>query len=576
MNLTFARLWVAASFLILNSTYHATAQFSEVDPGMSQPPFPCIALGDFDGDGNVDVLVAGMGKRDVPFTILYKNSGGTFSDSGVVLPGLSRASAAFADFDGDGDLDLAMTGLNLQGLPVTRIYRNDGGGVFTALTNVMAPVFAGNVSWGDYDGDGRPDLLVTGITSASAAGVAVTRLYHNDGNGVFTSVPHPFPACYLGAAAWADYDNDGHLDLLLSGATTGGGLVSGLWHNDGHGNFTNVNAGLPAMDLGFAVWGDFDNDGDLDLLYGGNTDAGFITRIYRNDQGTFTDINAGLLPVLWASAAWGDFDNDGRLDIMTIGYDPAAQVARSILYRNIEGGFVSTADTFHNLYLGAVNWFDYDNDGRLDIIMAGNEVGTDILRMAHGATPGTNSAPGAPGNLSAHFDGSDAILSWDAGTDGQTPVAGLTYNLRVGTTPGGSQIVPSQSASSGRRLLPVMGNMQMAHSTALHGLIPGATYFWSVQSVDGAFAGSAFAAEGNFTMPPAAPLNISFARDSSGTVHTTWRGTPGTNYRIEVSPDLATWTTLTNLTAASGTGNIELTEIPDPQIQQRFYRAAFP
>ncbi len=552
----------------------AHAQFVEVDPGMAQPPFPCIAIGDYDNDGNMDVLVAGMGKKDVPFTILYRNTGSAFVDSGVVLPGLSRATAAWGDFDGDGDLDLAMTGLNISGLPVTRIYRNDGG-TFTALTNAMTQVFAGNIAWVDYDGDGDLDLLVTGITSASTAGVAVTRLYRNDGNGVFTSVPHPFPDCYVGAAAWGDYDNDGHPDLILAGATTGGGLVSGLWHNDGHGGFSNVAAGLPAMDLGFAAWGDYDNDGHLDLLYGGNSDAGFITRIYRNDNGTFTDINAGLLPVLWASAAWGDYDNDGDLDIMIIGYDADARVARSILYRNDGGIFSDTGTAFHNLYLGALGWLDYDSDNRLDIIMAGNEVGTDILRIAQntGATP--NTAPSAPSNLVVSCNGANVDLSWTAATDAQTPGVGLTCNLRVGTNSGGSQIVAAQSAGNGRRLLPAMGNMQLARTAHLRGLVPGRTYYWSVQAVDTSFTGSPFATEASFTTPPESPLNIAFTRDAAGTVRARWHGTPGTTYGVDTSPDLQTWTTLTNLTANGG-GLFELIETPAPEISVRYYRARFP
>src|SRR5205809_3870165 len=87
-------------------------QFTEINPSLAKPPQPCVVWGDYDGDGDLDVLVAGLGSHDIPFTILYRNTGGTFADSGIVLPGLSRATAAWGDYDGDGDLDLAMTGLN--------------------------------------------------------------------------------------------------------------------------------------------------------------------------------------------------------------------------------------------------------------------------------------------------------------------------------------------------------------------------------------------------------------------------------------------------------------------------------
>jgi hypothetical protein len=418
---------------------------------------------------------------------------------------------------------------------------------------------------------------VTGINSASASGIAFTRLYHNDGNAVFTAVSHPFPDCYLGAASWGDYDNDGHLDLVLCGATTGGGLVSAIWHNDGHGSFTNSGIALPAMDLGFAVWGDYNNDGQLDLPFGGNTDAGFINRIYHNDgNGVFTDINAGLLPVIWASATWGDYDNDGKLDIMTIGYDPVAQVARSILYRYTGTNFVDTGATFHNLYLGTLSWFDYDNDGRLDVIMEGNEVGTDILRIAHNTTLTTNTPPSAPSNLTVSFTGTNVDLSWDAGSDTQTPAAGLTYNLRVGTTPGGSETLAPHSASNGRRRIAAMGNMNLARAAQLRGVIPGTTYYWSVQAVDTGFAGSAFASETSFTMPPESPVCILFIRDPAGTVHSTWHGSANFTYHVEASSDLQHWTTVTNLAAAPGSGLFDFSETPGPEIARRFYRAAFP
>jgi len=393
-----ARITIAASargLALASIASGAFAQFVDTNPGMATSAFGCVVPGDYNHDGAVDVLVIGSGSHDIAFSTIYRNVGGVFSDSGIPLLGLApqsasaAQSAAWGDFDGDGDLDLAMTGLTTAGVPTTVVYRNDGG-VFTLVPGSFLGVFGGTVTWADYDGDGDLDLLVTGVTGSSAGSPAATRLYRNDG-GVFTSVPHPFPNVYLGPVAWGDYDGDGRIDVLICGADSAGGLSATLWHNTRGGTFVDAGARLPGLDLGFAKWGDYDGDGDLDLLFGGNSNAGFITRIYRNDGGTLTDIGANLLPVIWSAAAWGDYDHDGDLDAMIIGYDPVAQVSRSILYRNDGGTFVDSGDVFHNVYLGSVSWIDYDNDGDLDLLLSGNEVGADILRLyRNDATSGTS------------------------------------------------------------------------------------------------------------------------------------------------------------------------------------------
>ena len=490
---------VIASLLLAARLASAAQLFTEIDPGVAQPPFPCVAWGDYDGDGDLDLLVAGLGSHDIAFANLYRNTGGTFANSGAVLLGLSRASAAWGDFDGDGDLDLAMTGLTTAGVPTTRVYRNDGG-TFTALAGSFLGVLAGNIAWGDMDGDGDLDLIVTGVTSTSPqVGVGATRLYRNDA-GTFVQVTHPFPNCYLGSVAWGDYDNDGRLDVIITGTSETGGLFAGVWHNDGGGAFSDAGANLPGDDLGYAVWGDYDGDGDLDLLFGGNSNDGFISRIYRNDGGSFTDIQAGLLPVLWAAAQWGDFDDDGDLDVMLMGYDPVAQVPRSILYRNDAGTFVDSGQLFHNLYLGTASAIDYDNDGDLDVLLAGNSAGLDVLRLFRNDGIVGNTAPTAPGNLTATPSGTTVNLSWTAASDDHTPASGLSYNLRVGTTPGGCQVVSPHAAAGGYRRLPALGNAQSDLSATLVDLKPDSTYYWSVQAVDGAFVGGPFAAEGSFTV----------------------------------------------------------------------------
>jgi len=167
-------------------------------------------------------------------------------------------------------------------------------------------------------------------------------------------------------------------------------------------------------------------------------------------------------------------------------------------------------------------------------------------------------------------------FAWGVASDAQTPAAGLNYNLRVGTTPGGSQIVSPQSGTNGYRRLIALGNAGPSLAARLGSLKPGSNYFWSVQAVDTAFAGSAFATEGSFTALGDPAQNVSIVSETGGVMRVTWRGTPGSIYRVELSSDLITWTPTNTPTAAASTGLFEYFEIPASDVAQRFYRAARP
>jgi hypothetical protein len=150
-------------------------------------------------------------------------------------------------------------------------------------------------------------------------------------------------------------------------------------------------------------------------------------------------------------------------------------------------------------------WADFDNDGDLDFLLTGltpSEVPySKMILNAYGANDFIpNTVPTLPLNLEASVDGKNVMLSWDKATDEQTPQDGLNYNLRLGTMPGGNDVVVAMSdAGSGYRIVQALGNTNMGLSRMLVDL-PEGTYYWSVQAIDQAYCGSMFADEQSFSI----------------------------------------------------------------------------
>jgi len=471
--------------------------FTAVNTDLPGVAASSVAWGDFDNDGDLDILLTGRTSTNV-LSRIYRNQGnGTFTDINAGLPGVALGSAAWGDFDNDGDLDILLTG-DISAIPVTRVYRNDGDSTFTAAATDLPDVYGSCAAWGDFDNDGDLDILLTGILSPPDA-TFISRVYRHDDNGKFTDINADLPGVAFGFAAWGDFDNDGDLDILLTGST-GSLSMARVYRNDGNGTFTDINAALPGVEESSVAWGDFDNDGDLDILLTGFIASGPMARVYRNEgNGTFTDINAGL-PGVASSAAWGDFDNDGDLDILLTGYTSSFPMAR--VYRNDGNGTFTRNSDLLGVAASSVAWGDFDNDGDLDILLTGDAGNIPTTRIYRNNTPQLNTPPGAPTGLTMVVDQTGfANLSWNAATDAQTPRLGLTYNVRVGTAPGASDVMNPMASASGVRRLPRLGNAQ-AGLTALLRYKIGTPYYWSVQAVDGAFAGSAFGPETSFKVQP--------------------------------------------------------------------------
>jgi hypothetical protein len=277
-----------------------------------------VAIGDYDRDGDPDIAIAGSMDTTGYQTVarVYRNDGGTFVDIRAALDGCLGGPVLWADYDGDGDLDLLVGGSPDQGVTLfTKLYRNDHGSFVPSGVN-LPDLWASTAAWGDYDKDGDLDLFVIGYNGSNG----IAALYRNDG-GAFVDTKIPFDGVHNGDCAFVDFDNDGDLDISYNG-TGQFAPATKLYRNDGPKGFTEVFQGWNRLDVSALAWADIDRDGDMDFVESGRdagSPGGMTTRVYRNDGGTFVDLNMDFPGVECGSLAWGDYDKDGWPDLLITG-----------------------------------------------------------------------------------------------------------------------------------------------------------------------------------------------------------------------------------------------------------------
>ncbi len=458
-----------------------------------------VTWADYDNDGRLDLFLTGdTGLQKL--SQLWRNTGAGFSL--VPIPGLagvSQGSVAWSDYDNDGRLDFLIMG-NAGSENISQLWRNTGTGFVQVPIPGLPAVLYGAVAWADYDCDGRQDFLITGNTGSSSAGSTnMAQLWRNTGAG-FVQVPIPgLLDGSLNSVAWGDYNNDGRPDFLITGAVDTDSAESQLWRNTGSG-FVQVSIpGLPGVYGGVVTWGDYDNDGRLDFLLTGFTGTTPVSQVWRNTGSGFVNTTpVGLPQVYQGGAAWGDYDNDGRLDILITGGGAGADLAQ--IWRNTGTTFAKVTDqTLPGARFGEVAWADYNNDGRLDLFLSGLTTG-----LWKNNSPAINTAPSAPTALASQVHGGSSVtLRWNPATDAQTPSAGLSYNLVLGTSANAVDAAsPNASVPDGFRRVVRLGAVNGAAAGPLTytftNLPPAPQYFWSVQAIDSAFAGGPFAASQSF------------------------------------------------------------------------------
>jgi hypothetical protein len=488
------------------------------------------AATDYDNDGDLDIAVLGyyviynVSATD-RFILMKNDSLGAdgrwaFTYIDIPLDSLTAGASdmAWGDADGDGDLDLA---LGSDGITV--LYRNDSGSLVMTDTqlpgyweeNSQAYFNLHSISWADYDNDGDLDLLIPSVFDFNSFSYK-TPLMRNDGpNGsggwIFSETDSVFAGTSHAQSSWADYDNDGDLDLLLVNISpvVEDGFIR-RYRNDGEGIFTGEDVlGALTIEHGELQWGDYDADGDLDILMAGNvkeingTYTPMALRVYQNDNDIFTPYEVVPEPFSegwwdFTAATWADYDSDGDVDILLAGhYNSGEQIeGRARIYANTGNQYAPSGSDLPAPHAagdraGTFSWLDIDTDGDLDyfiageyFVPAGNGLVEAQMHLYRNDVEGQNLAPMAPTGITVtQVNDSTTLLEWVPASDDHTPSVSLTYDLKL---------FRDNVPFSLPERIPEPGNVSSTNHWLFTGLDAG-NYSWTLSAVDASYMGSTVA-----------------------------------------------------------------------------------
>lgn len=484
------------------------------------------APADYDNDGDLDIALIGLyvtyNVGGEYILILMRNDGaaGTnswnFTPINLAMGSLTSGSSdmAWGDADGDGDLDL-LVGSNNQ----TILYLNQNGALTPSSTelpgywedNSQAEFDLRSLSWVDFDNDGDQDILIPSVYDQNSL-MFRTALLRNDGkdnngNLIFMETSTMIDPTNHAQSTWADYDSDGDLDLLIVNiAPIYNNSYIRLYKNEGNGILVPDDIlGTLAVVYGEAQWGDYDGDGDLDILIAGGVDeidgtyTHMAVRIYKNDNGNYTPEEAIIDPIAegWidiSAATWADYDSDGDMDILVAGnYNSGTNIeGRARIYSNASGTYTDSgtelpAPRANGDLGGNFSWLDLDSDGDLDYFISGqyfvpggNGLVESQMHLYRNDSQLTNLPPSVPIGITQKITENSVKLTWQAATDDHTSAVSITYDFELYKD--NSPIVLPER-------LPQPGNVSAVNTWSIEGLEPG-NYTWAIRSVDAAFAGS--------------------------------------------------------------------------------------
>jgi len=458
-----------------------------------------VMWGDPDNDDDLDAFVCGEYTGIIENTSAFSN----FLDFELEI---TDSDIAWGDFDNDNDLDILIAGKDENETPTTMIYQNNGNNNFANIGSGITGIFNGSVAWLDYNNDGFLDLFITG---ESTTGV-ISKLYQND-EETFTEVSTNIQGIKNSDLDVADFDGNGYMDIIICGKDSLDTPITKLFLNS-DGIFTENVTNLSGVYDGSIEWGDYDSDGDLDLIISGIDAVGTVTEIFENNSGNYIE-NSSILPqVSLSDTKWGDFDCDGNLDLIISGMEDDSLLVAGI-FTNDSGNFSNSNIDLTGLKNCSIDWGDYDNDDDLDLLISGIDSEDDKHSIIYNNnSTNKNTKPSAPTNLDEVFNNDNITFNWNSGYDLETGTNGLSYNIKIGNSESDSEFKsPMSDLTSGFHLFTGSGNVtnnnfwtfdvpddwkpaypqQIAESVSIS---------WCIQALDNNFSASEFSVHSNFSL----------------------------------------------------------------------------
>lgn len=470
------RIFIPLSLLFLCTTGIAQ-QFEEVTLSSHRFNYSSSDIADVNKDGTPDIIINGSNLSTYKISgEVFSNEQGNFSLlSNLGVNAINRGDCKFIDYNNDGFPDLVVTGVTGDSKIKLHILKNDGSGNFAFAKEEVGTTNRSTLEVFDYNHDGFLDFAQNGKTGMYTADPQVLDLFINNEGNSFTL--NKFREGTIGGGfKFIDLNNDYELDLVIFGFKADHKQIFQVYLNK-NGNYT-LHQELDAFSSGEIDYADLNGDGFLDLVVIGSRNyEEYLSVFYNDGTGSFRPdriIGGGL------SAAYiklGDLNNDGYYDFVVKGNDKSYNPKTKVyIYDNVDKKFKLKNTTLPNVSGtgGQIEIFDYNNDNKLDLLINGED-STDfsnplyINRIYKNISPEENKAPTPPTSLHTEEQNNKIVFTWDGATDDKTPAESLQYELSVGSEKGKSDLAKYIVTTKGWYLM--------------KDKLPN-KFYWSVKSID--------------------------------------------------------------------------------------------